>query len=158
MWRWAKVLLDGKLVVTGRSVGWLVAKMGTVWSSPCAEPGRWCAVGKPPSLLQQYAPPGQPCPNSIAPLSTFDTIWISCNNVFSSLHWDYGLEKNEGFCVLLMVVVVVVVALNCSSIPDQLTIGTITWIPAPLFPRMIYRRNVRESRQEDIPTGSVATD
>ena len=57
-----------------------------------------------------------------------------------------------------MVVVVVVVALNCSSIPDQLTIGTITWIPAPLFPRMIYRRNVRESRQEDIPTGSVATD
>ena len=69
-------------------LGAVVAKMGTVWSSPCAEPGRWCAVGKPPSLLQQYAPPGQPCPNSIAPLSTFDTIWISCKNVFSNLHWD----------------------------------------------------------------------
>ena len=60
--------------------------------------------------------------------------------------------------VVVVLVVVVVVALNCSSIPDQLTIGTITWIPAPLFPRMIYRRNVRESRQEDIPTGCVATD
>ena len=40
------------------------------------------------SLLQQYAPTGQPCPNSIAPLSTFDTIWISCKNVFSNLHCD----------------------------------------------------------------------
>ena len=61
-------------------------------------------------------------------------------------------KRLKFFLLVLLVVVVVVVALNCSSIPDQLTIGTITWIPAPLFPRMIYRRNVRESRQEDIPT------
>ena len=156
MWRWAKVLLDGKLVVTGRSVGWLVAKMGTCGRVLVPSPVDGVQWGSlPPSCSNTHHPASQPCPNSIAPLSTFDTIWISCNNVFSSLHWDYGLEKNEGFCVLLMVVVV---ALNCSSIPDQLTIGTITWIPAPLFPRMIYRRNVRESRQEDIPTGSVATD
>ena len=40
------------------SIGWVVvAKMGTMWSrSPCAEPGRWCAVGKPPSCSNTHHP------------------------------------------------------------------------------------------------------
>ena len=65
-------------------------------------------------------------------------------------------------CLCYLYKVSLVVALNCSF--------SLSWLVgchrlnhcrpdrSSIVPPMIYRRNVRESRQEDIPTGRVTTD